>query len=421
MFVWRDKILLVLVLVVLIIARVKFIARAKRIPVTISTMATVSNYEPCLSLKAPFDPSSDDKVKIYTPIPGGEGRTASDYIRKLTGTSVEEVCYTIRIFEDHVKNMSLPINQYIRKFVTLLGPTPRSKWNAMVANRATAFPATSAGWASAKHAYLEVFTEDPDARETLLATFYDNSTFAKQSETSVADHEVRISELCDYIDMLPRPANVDNLSSIKRRNLFYNTFPKTWREEYARCNTMTSETTQQQIKEYMYRKKRSADKDHQRNKKDNGQKQDQKKHGKGGKGKGGKPREGGAICRIHGGHLWKDCYQNPKNKDSPYNMGRGGGRGYFNNGGRGRGGRGGRGYQGRGFNNGGRGNNNNAAISIISNNINWIRVLRTALYPLKTITPHMKAILITAPHLEDGSGNHVNNQRGMALQSILQM
>ena len=59
-------------------------------------------------------------------------------------------------------------------------------------------------------------------------------------------------------------------------------------------------------------------------------------------------------------------------------------------------------------------------ISIISNNINRIRVLRTALYPLKTITPHMKAILITAPHLEDGSGNHVNNQRGMALWSILQ-
>lgn len=70
---------------------------------------------------------------------------------------------------------------YIRKLVTLLGPTPRSKWNAMVASGATAFPATGAGWALAKQTFLEVFTEDPDARETLLATFYDNSTFTKLS------------------------------------------------------------------------------------------------------------------------------------------------------------------------------------------------------------------------------------------------
>ena len=118
----------------------------------------------------------------------------------------------------------------------------------MVASLATVFPATSAGCTSAKHAFLEVFTEDLDARETLLATFYNNSTFAKQSETSVADHEVHISKLCDCIDMLPRPANMDNLSSINRHTLFYNTFQKTWREEYTRCNVMTSKTTQQQIR-----------------------------------------------------------------------------------------------------------------------------------------------------------------------------
>ena len=213
-------------------------------------MTTVSSYEPCFVYETPFDTKRDDKVKLYTPVPNDPNRTTSDYVRRLTGTSVEEVCFTIRIFENHVKNMGLPIAQYIRKFIHILGPTPRSKWNTMVAGLGNPpFPYTSAGWVAAKHAFLEVFTEDPDARETVLAVFHDNSMFAKQAETTVTEHETRITELCDYIDMLPRDANVPALSAIKRRNLFFNTFPKGWREEFKDTHTIDDTTTQQQMKE----------------------------------------------------------------------------------------------------------------------------------------------------------------------------
>ena len=48
----------------------------------------------------------------------------------------------------------------------------------MIANRDEAFPTTNDGWVSAKQAFLGVFIEDPDARETVLrSVFHDKSTF----------------------------------------------------------------------------------------------------------------------------------------------------------------------------------------------------------------------------------------------------
>ena len=81
----------------------------------------------------------------------------------------------------------------------------------MAANWAT-FPATGAGWASAKHAFLGVFIEDPDARETILATFHDNSTFVEQAQTSVAAH--KRSSWCVWVTTAKRNNTVRMLEII---------------------------------------------------------------------------------------------------------------------------------------------------------------------------------------------------------------
>ena len=76
--------------------------------------------------------------------------------------------------------------------------------------------------------FLEYKVKNNTCKDTALATFYDERTYTKTDDVSVEDHELCISQLCNYIDWLPGICT-GNLSDEERKNIFYRTFPKKWK------------------------------------------------------------------------------------------------------------------------------------------------------------------------------------------------
>ena len=151
------------------------------------------------------------------------------------------------------------------------------------------------------------------------------------------------------------PGNRGFLKSNERKNIFYNSFPKHWKTNYKLNESNAEDDNIAQIEYYMEQQKKQADKQYKSRKQEHDKKKkdkDKKFTFKKGQGVNG----GDSICRIHGGHRWKNCRLNPQNTKNDtsalqayYARDQGGqsrGRGF----GSGLQDRGfGRGFQGRGF------------------------------------------------------------------------
>ena len=131
-----------------------------------------------------------------------------------------------------------------------------------------------------------------------------------QQRKYIPDHWDRIIMICNYIDMLP--GNRGLLTSNEKKNIFYNSFPESWKTNYKLNGSNAEDDNIAQIEYYMEQQKKQADKqcksrkqEHDKNNKD----KDKKVTFMKGQGCNG----GESICRIHGGHRWKNCRFNPQN------------------------------------------------------------------------------------------------------------
>ena len=70
-------------------------------------MTTINKYNPCIDYKPPFDKEEGTSVKLK--IGNREGK-----IRLMTGSSVEEVLYTIKAFENKISDLNIPTNRIIK-------------------------------------------------------------------------------------------------------------------------------------------------------------------------------------------------------------------------------------------------------------------------------------------------------------------
>ena len=278
-------------------------------------MTTVSPYDPVLTYEPSFDKSEGDKQKTYVvstgPPPGNKERTKSKYIRIFDGDSVEELLFTIINFESLATDLSMENNDRIEQFQQILGPAPRAVWNLMISTRGRAFPVNR--WEAAKNAFIKEYAEDEDARDTVIAAFT-TGDFLKPAEVSVKDHFTRIMEICSYINLLPSTINSGALTDNQKKNLFFNSFPKTWRYDYKRSAHDIRTATITQVKNFFFTKKHELDKEYKKKKSEkekkhkDGSKQSNRggKGGRGGKGPGGLGPD--SKCKKHpdGNHLWKD-------------------------------------------------------------------------------------------------------------------
>ena len=107
--------------------------------------------------------------------------------------------------------------------------------------------------------FIREYTNDAKARDTVLAVVT-TGDFLKPTEALVKDRYTRITELCTYIQLLPRKISEWPLVDDQKRNIFFNTFPKTWRANYRSSAHDISKATILQVKTYMALKKLDMDK-----------------------------------------------------------------------------------------------------------------------------------------------------------------
>ena len=307
-------------------------------------MTTISKYESSLTYKPSFSVNEDRiNTKFYVKV---DGENKSQYMRMCMGTSPEEVLFTIRSYKNTISDMGLELTdkQALPTFLSILGSNPRQRYSDMVAEQPEATTTRSSQGAfngkfkEATDAFIKAIAQDEKAKESVLIAFSDGKTFAKPMDVEVKDHYERIMELCYYVDLLPGTRK-EPLTRDERRNIFFNTFPKTWKEEFRQSAHDITTSTIQTIMEWMQLKKGVKDKEHNKKRKTKDNEKKDKKPNKRGK------KNGANICSIHGGHLWKDCKLNRRSKNfnqAAYDR-------YQQGGGRVFQGRGGRGFQGRGY------------------------------------------------------------------------
>jgi hypothetical protein len=192
-----------------------------------------------------------------------------------------------------------------------------------------------------------------EARDTQLEYF---KTLRKPMKSDPLTHSSRMLTLARYGNRLP--GTEPPLTDLQVKKCIFHSFPQAWQQQFVRTGQHVATPQLSDIIEFMSNEKSFADakapSQDQKEKQVKGNGGDHKKRkgrfadrdkGKF-KAKAFSPPAADEICRIHGGHTWGKCFNNPRGTNAK-GRGKGGRNG-------GRGGRGG--YQGRG--NGGRGNGN---------------------------------------------------------------
>ena len=125
-------------------------------------------------------------------------------------------------------------------------------------------------------------------------------------------------EICSYINLFPSTINNNALTDNQKKNLFFNSFPRTWRYDYKKSAHDIQTASITLVKNYFFTKKHKMDKEYKKKKAEKEKKQHQPtgRNSKGGRngrgsGRGGGRRDRGpdSKCGKHpnGNHLWKDC------------------------------------------------------------------------------------------------------------------
>jgi hypothetical protein len=195
-----------------------------------------------------------------------------------------------------------------------------------------------------------------EARDTQSEYF---KTLRKPMKADPLTHSSRMLTLARYGNKLP--GTDPELTEAQVKKCIFHSFPQSWQQQFIRTGQSVANTQLSDMIEFMSNEKSFADA---KTTKDDGKKnpnadgthdRKRKKHGhngrNGGRGKRAafNPPSSDEICRIHGGHTWGNCYNNPRGANANKRDSHGGRSS-------GRGGRGG--FQGRGNGNGGRGNGN---------------------------------------------------------------
>ena len=85
-------------------------------------------------------------------------------------STVEEMLYTVRAFENKAKDISLPQNKYLQKFVTCLGPLARDRWAKMEEARPIGTFEVDE-WELTKTKWIKVYVQDQNAKETIISAW----------------------------------------------------------------------------------------------------------------------------------------------------------------------------------------------------------------------------------------------------------
>ena len=294
-------------------------------------MKTSYYHEPVLTYKETFyEKDGTNKLNIHN-------GSKSQYQWVLQG-KIEDILWTIGTLKSKVRDIGVYTESAcIKNLPAILGSRYRKIWDNLEKRRASSGD-PALGTLTFKEAtteFLEDKAKDDTYKDTVLATFYDERTYTEPEGVSVEDHELRISQLYDYIDWLPG-IHTGYLSDEERKNIFHNTFPKKWNLEFQNSHSVKNSSIRD-IESWVIQHKRSQDKERKKKDHNNNKNKDKEKYAH-------KKNNGSSngVWKVHGGHKWKKCKLNPRsvNFDEILYQNYKANRGYNNN-------RCGRGWRGR--------------------------------------------------------------------------
>ena len=155
-------------------------------------MTTINKYNPCIDYKPPFDKEEGTTIKLK--VGNREGK-----IRLMTGSSVEEVLYTIKAFENKILDLGIPTNRIIKEFMNCLGSKARDRWAKLIKNRGSDFRSSLEGWTEAKSEWILEYAKDSKAKDAIISARTATSNYMKPKEVDIEDHADRIKTICNYI------------------------------------------------------------------------------------------------------------------------------------------------------------------------------------------------------------------------------
>ena len=118
----------------------------------------------------------------------------------MTGSSVEEVLYTIKAFEIKIIDLTnIHTNRIIKEFMNCLGSKARDRWAKSIKNRDKDFPQTPEGWAVAKSEWILEYAKDNKAKDAIISAWTLASIYMKPKEVDIKDHADRVDTICTYI------------------------------------------------------------------------------------------------------------------------------------------------------------------------------------------------------------------------------
>ena len=95
-------------------------------------MTTVSSYEPTLTYVPSFNNTEGSEQKIYCYLASALGREpmrgAPKYMRTFIGATVEELLYTIILFDNTADDIDMSEGQNLKAFQKILGSASISNW-----------------------------------------------------------------------------------------------------------------------------------------------------------------------------------------------------------------------------------------------------------------------------------------------------
>ena len=143
-------------------------------------MTTVSIHEPCLTYIKPFDESEGDKYKLVAePVDPADAKSVR-MLRKFTGNSIEELLYTRQIFLDAIEDCGVDEGNLFVEWQAMLGANSRMKWrSATRLNNNLIFQETRDGFNLAMEAFIMIYAEDPNAKETIINSFAASKLFKR--------------------------------------------------------------------------------------------------------------------------------------------------------------------------------------------------------------------------------------------------
>jgi hypothetical protein len=294
---------------------------------------------PCVEHKSSFVKSDLETVKLRQNYDDGTCRECKAPVFNGDGNIECSFCVEERFRHCADKLGWTTGPEMFDDFEEILQDTALEKWETRTQNVAQA----DQTMARFTQAFQECLLEhvDPFAKDHMIKHLKD---FRRPMHVEPRDHATRIETLIRHANRLPGAE--PDLTPQQAKNLIFESFPMKWRQNWIRAGKSLVTNTLAELVQFMANEQSFADKkDKIKKKEGNGNKTiNRDRSNQGGRGRGnGERRDGGRggrggnrdgkcsrngpspddDCPVHGGHLWRECNQNPRGDNC--NPARGGG------------------------------------------------------------------------------------------------